>query len=153
MTGTTEKKAKLNPADYARFIQQVELVDVRLVAIRAEVKALPEKQVLYTTTCTGGAIFEMREGFFTAFTTYKLRIVDPETKKLIANVSETFAAEYRSQLPMTDEIFTVFSQVNLSLNVWPYLRELTHNTLARMNMPRMVAPTLKLRMESGPKRE
>lgn len=149
MTATKAKKAKLNPADYAKFIEQIELADIRLTAIKAEVKAPLEKEAKYNTVCAGEAAFKTSKGVFTALATYRVRIVDPETKKPVAVVVETFAAEYRSELPMTDEIFAAFCQLNLPLNVWPYMRELTHNTFARMNIVGVVAPMLKLRIMSG----
>jgi hypothetical protein len=79
-----------------------------------------------------------------AFHRYDVTVKDDKGKKRLALVSVTFAVYYVSKIPMTDQIFEKFCQLNLPLNTWPYFREFTHNSLARMNLPEVIAPAFVL---------
>lgn len=58
-------------------------------------------------------------------------------------ISCEFAILYSSTVKPTSKEFDVFKNSTLRLNTWPYFREFVHNTIARMNLPPMIAPLLK----------
>jgi hypothetical protein len=144
MTTSKRQKPSTKMANYAKFLEHVELEDISLGGISAEIKAVPKEGTILRSDLDTESRYETKEGGFTAFVTYRLKLLDPETKKQVAKTFETFVLQYRSEVPMTDEFFEIFDDLNLPLHTWPYFRELTHNVMARMNLPRMVVPTLKL---------
>jgi hypothetical protein len=67
-----------------------------------------------------------------------------------ATIEVTFGLDYRSELVMTDALFTPFEQFNLPLNAWPYAREFVASATARMNWIPFTLPALRLGAISEP---
>lgn len=149
MSGNAKTPEPMKPKDYAAFIEGIELKDVRLLSLRADIKdncAGPASCLIATTA---KASYEVQESGFTASHSYIVTIKHPETKSVVARLAAVFAVSFVSKVPIDDNIFSVFESRNLPVNTWPYLRELAHNTFARMNLHQVVAPTFK----SGVSRE
>ena len=49
---------------------------------------------------------------------------------------------------MSEELFTVFQEVNLPVNTWPYLRSFLADGLGRMGWPPMTLPAFKTGIQS-----
>jgi len=87
--------------------------------------------------------YESQEGGFVATQNFVVSFTAPARKTPIIEISATFDLTYTSKTPLTDELFQVFSEINLPVNVWPYLRELTGSMTSRMDLPPFVLPLLK----------
>jgi hypothetical protein len=53
----------------------------------------------------------------------------------LVRVRATVEVSYTLESAMTDDLFEVFSQRNLPLNTWPYLREFVQSALSRAGWP------------------
>ncbi|MHB8576340.1 MAG: hypothetical protein ACYDCQ_13525 [Dehalococcoidia bacterium] len=68
----------------------------------------------------------------------------------LAEINAVFALDFTSPLPMTNTIFPIFSENNLPVNTWPYLREFVSTTLGRMNWTPFTLPALKRGVGAAP---
>jgi len=66
-----------------------------------------------------------------------------EEETTYLRISCEFVVHYDSKIKPNAEVFDVFKNYTLRLNTWPYFREFVHNSIARMNLPPMIAPLLK----------
>lgn len=144
MTMARKTRQTIKPSEYRDFIEQVEIVDLRLVSARIEntgfVECPPEAEIGIKIK----ARYENGEEEFTVFHRYNVRVKDAETQREAAKLSAEFAVTYSSKLMLTDEIFDIFKELNLPVNTWPYFREFVHNNFGRMNWPPLIAPTFKV---------
>jgi len=67
---------------------------------------------------------------------------DGDPKELSVEVGAAFMLVYRadSLSGLTDENYEKFGSINGVYNAWPYWREFVQNTIARMGLPRLLAP-------------
>jgi len=86
------------------------------------------------------ASYENRENKIEVSHRYNVRILE-KGKELKAKIAVTFCVTYKSEMPMTEELFEGFKNQNLPLNTWPYFREFVHNAVLRMGWPPFIAPT------------
>ncbi|MFC1946946.1 hypothetical protein ACFLXY_03380 [Chloroflexota bacterium] len=129
--------------EYNDFIQQIEIADIRLISAKVDnygYVILPQSnKISYSST----AWYENREDFIDVFDKYNVTVRDTENRKRIAKLTVTFCVTYISKIPMKEDIFDIFIDRNLPLNTWPYFREFTHESFARMGWLGIVAPTFK----------
>lgn len=78
----------------------------------------------------------------TAFQDYRLvyRLEDKEIGVILVG----FGLEYEVDTPIDDELWEVFSDNNLPVNAWPFLREYVSTTLGRMGWTPLFLPALKV---------
>ena len=144
---TARKRARpiIKPSEYATFIEQIDIANIGLVSASAARLGDAERLSNSIMDIKTKAWYENGQGEFRVFHRYNMNIKNAETRGQTAKLSAVFVITYRSELPLTEEIFEIFKGVNLPLNTWPYFRELAHNTFSRMNLPQIIAPAFKLR--------
>lgn len=130
--------------EYARFLQQIELRNVVLTS--ADVRRLGDTslgaRLEYEAKATKRTYEPVREGFQSTLN-YLVRMKEVETGVPVGEVRVAITAYYSSDEPMTDEVFEVFGDLNLPLNVYPYVREFVHSATTRMGFPGLILPTVK----------
>lgn len=67
-----------------------------------------------------------------------------EASGVKAFIEAEFVAEYAMKTPLDKPSIDEFSLKNVSYHVWPYWRELLASQCARMNLPKLVLPTIQL---------
>ena len=92
------------------------------------------------------ARWESVDDGFVAFHAYDVRIEETDSK--VANISITFGLEFKSEQTMSEGLFTVFQDVNLPVNTWPYLRAFLADVLGRMGWPPLTLPAFKTGTQS-----
>jgi hypothetical protein len=132
-------------ARYDAFIGSLDLQDVRIS--HAEIDA-PDAfsgaahggLQAHVSTASG---YREEESTFVVWSTlvFEGRRVDEEQPKV--RVSATVEVSYAVGQSVTDDLFAVFSERNLPLNTWPYLREFVQNALARAGWPVYTLPVFK----------
>lgn len=55
-----------------------------------------------------------------------------------------FVLLFDTQEKMTDDVFEIFSTINLPLNTYPYFREFVHSFTSRLGLPSLVLPLRKM---------
>jgi hypothetical protein len=91
-------------------------------------------------TSTG---YRVSEGRLTAWMTLAFEGTRGGGEETLVRVRATVEVGYAVETTMTDELFEVFSQRNLPLNTWPYLREFVQNSLSRAGWPVYTLPAFK----------
>lgn len=137
--------AAKDPVDknaYAAFISQLELHSIWLKSASVENSHGPDLPEGLSIVVDGGNHWEPLPDGFRAFQNYRIRLSQQE-ESLLAEINVTFGADYQSELPMDDELFATFGDVNLPLNTWPYLREYAASTVGRLGWLSITLPTLK----------
>jgi len=145
MSKGTEKRSKeaSKYQEYNDFIRQIEITDMRLISAKIDNLSFMDFPSSNQITWRTKSWYENKEGEFEAFHRYNMVIKDTEKDKPAARLSVTFCATYSSDIPMSDQLFDIFEGRNLPVNTWPYFREFTHNSFARMGWAGVVAPTYK----------
>jgi hypothetical protein len=66
---------------------------------------------------------------------------DNDTEEnLFLEITATFNALYRADEKLNTEILKAFSEQNVGYHVWPYWREFTQSSCARLNIPSLEIP-------------
>ena len=131
----------IEPAIYSAFIAQIELSSIWLHSSSIDNLGGPGNPGNTSVEVVPSARWESAEDGFVAFHAYEVKIKVTDSK--IASLSVTFALEFKSEQPMSEELFTVFQEVNLPVNTWPYLRSFLADGLGRMGWPPLTLPTFK----------
>lgn len=139
-----KSRFKVSPDEYNTFVNQIDLKWVYLESSTIKRRRMPEiTQELGYKDKTGKCRYEAIEGGFRTSFNYQIFLLEAEQEEPFAEIKCTYAAEYESEMPMTKDLFTVFKELNLPLNTWPYIREFVHGTTNRMGLPGLVLRSLK----------
>ena len=137
-------KFKILPEQYNTFIEQVNLNWVYLESSTVKRHRPPNLEVSISYDEKVGRLsYELTEDGFRARYVYQIKLTEAEHEEPFGDIRCVYAAEYTSGLPMDNATFSVFRELNLPLNVWPYVREFVHTTTSRMGLPALVLKSLK----------
>lgn len=67
---------------------------------------------------------------------------EAEGDGVLAQIEATFVVDYDTDTDPGPEALEAFAKQNASYHVWPYWREFVSNQCARMDLPRVVIPTI-----------
>ena len=138
----------IDPAIYNAFIGQIELSSIWLTSSSVENFGGPGNPGEASIEIAASARWESAEDGFVAFHAYEVAIKATDSK--VASISVTFGLEFKSEQSMSAELFTVFQDVNLQVNTWPYLRSFLADGLGRMGWPSLTLPAFKAGIQSSP---
>lgn len=145
------------PEEYAKFIQGIELLDVRLVSSHATSNAIrPDASELRLRVRYRSDITRLHNAGTYVFEAYpRLKVIasKAEGEDPAGEVEVRLGLRYESKLEPTDGFLEIFSQVNLQVNAWPYLREYVQQTITRFGWTPLVLPTLKTAPTRPPRTE
>ncbi|MBP7461006.1 MAG: hypothetical protein KBA26_06925 [Candidatus Delongbacteria bacterium] len=137
---TDKIKKVITPELYHDFIQQIDLKsivmtegkftlnDIKLHKLRIEVVENHK--------------FKCIESGFVVITSFTLS-GKSDDHCVPLKIECTYQLYYLSEKKMTREIFDIFSQSSLPLNIWPYFREFVHDCSSKMGIPALVLPLVK----------
>ena len=136
----------IDPAVYSAFIQQMDIVALWLVeahTVNQHGATTPEQVYL---NIGSSARWEKAGEGFRIFHNYKVEIRrEPTTEApLFGSIDVTFGMQCTSQQQLTEDIFAIYRDTNLTLNTWPFLRSYLHDALGRMNWVPFTLPAMKV---------
>ena len=138
------RKTSVSPDVYRTFLQNIELEQVMLSSAQVKLSKVPEPgtslEFLPEETKTS---FENLDGKFSAALHLRVRIRAKGDEEPLADIRVAFTGVYTSSEEMTQPVFEIFGDLNLPLNLAPYVREFVHSTTLRMGFPGLVLPTVK----------
>lgn len=137
------KPVEITPDQYAAFIQQLELESIWLAeaSVRNEVgPVMPDEARIAFEPLE--AEYEPTEDGFECYHEYGLQIHSDDSP--VAEIMATLGVRFRSEMPMTAELFEPFKEVNLPVNTWPFFREFVHTTLGRFGWVPFTLPAFKV---------
>ena len=138
----------IDPAIYNAFIGHIELSSIWLSSSSIENPGGPGSPGEASIDIGASARWESVDDGFVAFHAYDVTIKVTDSK--VVSISVTFGLEFKSEQAMSEELFTVFQDVNLPVNTWPYLRAFLADVLGRMGWPPLTLPAFKTGIQSSP---
>jgi hypothetical protein len=143
------KKKQQEPTprgDYQQFIQGLEIVNIVLAAADLKRTAMPGNGKFgFEAEGLEIQIFRAPDGFGCRMPLrFQLYEESEDAKRIVfAEINVAYEGWYRTQVEATDEYLETFQQVNLRMNLWPYVREFVHSQTQAMGLPPLVIPHLK----------
>lgn len=137
------------PEEYYGILQDLELREIYLERCSTRIDRevfLGESNI--KVQVRDKADFKILDDGFSVRHKYDIKIVPgDETLGTALTISATFCANFShpDKIDNLKEFFTVFSDVNLPLNTWPYFRELAQSMTQRANVPPLTLPFIKRR--------
>ena len=129
------------PERYNAFISQIELqrlwVEKATIANNVGAKRLDDPTLDIKTSPS----YEAVPSGFKALQTYTITVT--EGTATAGKIEVTFAIEYSSKLKLTESLFSVFREINLPLNTWPYLRSFVAESFGKMGWAPHTLPAFK----------
>lgn len=138
----TTSEQDVIPREYGAFIAQIQLQAIWLARTEVVNHVGPNSPRQGVFGIRGEARWTPDPEGFRAFQKYIIQLTEEDSTLLDMTVE--FGLAYRSNIPMTDAIFAVFQEVNLPLNIWPYLREYLADMLGRMNWMPFTLPVFRV---------
>jgi hypothetical protein len=137
-------KPKLSPEEYRKILTGINLIEISM----KESKTFVNKDVKSATdlaiSIKDESHFEQdKDGIINISQQYELDARKPKSKSRYIQISLTFLVRMNSKEPFTEDFFSIYKEVSLHLNTWPFFREFVHSTTSRMNIPPMTLPLLK----------
>jgi len=134
-------KHVLPPSEYNKIVQGIELEEITLKSINADLVKDQFLDVMRIQIEMDASYKNSTDGF-EAFVDYKL-LAKNNSKKIGFNMKASYSAVFKSSEDISDDFFEIYKEYGLSINVWPFFRELVANTTRRMNINSMTLPLLK----------
>lgn len=138
-----EAQEKYSPKAYGNFIKQLELEKVLLTAMSAETTLDPDGN--FPTI-----ILQIKDKFVSKtlgktpsiLCTYNL--TGKIGRKSVIKIKGVWNLLLLSpKIPMDDELYVLFHDINVKMIVFPYFRELVQSVVARMSLPPLTLPLIK----------
>jgi len=137
---------------YIKLINDIELLDIYLASAQFKRHAFPDPDTYADVKASfsagksnykcsaDGLLVEQQVAF-------SLEEVSDDRKKSrkLFELKATYSLLYHSAQPMDAEIFELFKERNIPINLHPYTRELIHNSMARAGLPAFILPALKIK--------
>ena len=137
---STARQEQVSPEVYGEFIGQIRLRNLYLRNASVQNIFGADTPDRVSVKISSSADNHINDQGFEALHHYDLEFASDGA--IVASISVTFSVEFESVVLLTDEIFDTFSEVNLPVNTWPYLREFVSSSLGRMNWQPFALPAL-----------
>jgi len=131
-----------SPAEYNEFLRGIEIHTIRMAkgSFESTVSRPPGSGTAVDVAVRSH--FVNREGEFDAIAEFRVDFEKDGAQEITGSIAATYVVTYSTEKPMTDRIWRVFSERNLRMNLWPYLREFVDSATVRMAWPRLILPTM-----------
>ena len=139
----TESPVRAKEKDYSEFIAGLNLISICLSS--ASIKFSPEiyaaKRLPPVSFSHTAQLGEVSAKGFEAIQEFVLKAKETARSPVLMSIKCTFAARYEAQVQMTPELFALFKESTLILNVWPYIREFVQSCVVRAGLPPLTLPS------------
>ncbi len=138
------KKEKINSIKYKNFIDGLKLLNIRILSSGTSVdeKFLPPANLELNQR---KKYIKTEGNIFKVIHEYTLKGIKNGEANPGFKIKVKYQIIYKSDIPITDDIFKIFSQTNLLLHTWPYFRQFVHEMTNRMGLPPLVLDVLKIK--------
>lgn len=138
---------------YNEFIMSLELRDIFIGKMNFERFSFPDPVKfpdLEINLKSEGSSYSQKDNVIVIDQPVHVSIEQTSSKKKIESnkifvADITFKLSYVSNNEMTNELFAIFKQNNLPVNIHPYLREIIHSSMQRCGLPPITLPVLRLK--------
>jgi len=140
--------------DYNNFIRSIELEDIYVSDLSFKrFENIPEDiqipvKVTIKPTKNGYKKVDTDLYEVTHRVLFKLEYIQERQRKVFFELKATYKLIYRTKFELTDEIFKIFVERNVPINVIPFLRETISNSMYRAGLPPILLPLIKSEPDS-----
>ena len=135
--------------DYNSFIHSLELRDIHISELSFKRSGdvpedfhVPVKVTIKPTKNeykkVGANLYEIAHRVL-----FRLEYTQEKRRKVIFELKVTYKLIYQTEFELTDEIFKIFVERNIPINVMPFLRETVCNSMYRAGLPPILLPLIK----------
>jgi len=131
---------------YADFIAGIDLERIYVLGINAklnEAVSMDKGQSMTARLVQKARFRIIKEDLYEIIQTWQLSAAAGNRKRPLLKVAFDFAVILRSKAKLEQDVFDIYANNNLTLNTWPYVRELIYNITARMDLPPLTLPFFK----------
>lgn len=136
-----------SPEEYQGFLQGLELRHVRLISLEVESFEDEPRPLESVVSVEGDTEFVKVPTGFEARTRYCVFFTERTSGEKLGAIEAVYGFRYDSETQLNDKgaatYFEIFKDVNMPVNSWPFMRELTYNIMSRMGWTPFVLPLLK----------
>lgn len=134
-------KPKISPKEYRNILESLELDTLYLTELNSKFKEdfVSSNLVLnieekYT--------FEQVSSILKVYCFFKLSAKDETKEESSITLQAKYTIRYKlsKDVIISKDFMKVFTNLTLGMLLWPYFREIVHNTVYRMGMPPLVLP-------------
>jgi len=131
---------------YNEFIHSLELVDIYVAELTfkrlKDISKNNQVPVKVTVKPTKNEYKKVETDLYeiTHRVLFKLEYMKGERENLFFELKVTFKLFYRSKHELTNDIFKIFVERNIPINVFPFLREIICNSMYRAGLPPILIP-------------
>jgi len=137
-------KNKISPVEYNKILPQLDLSNIYLTQISAELNEDNVGKGLEINLKEDSKYKQLNKNLLVD---YKIEFsaINNDTKKIAISIITNFRMEYimSSDINITEEFMDVFIPLSVSIQIWPYFREIIQSTVNKMNLPNLVLPLKK----------
>lgn len=135
-------KEKVSPDVYNKFIDGLNLLEIKLIYSEAKIEEdfFPPAEV---ETEEKKSYKTLKEGKFVVTHEYKLKGRENGKKEAGFYINVIYKVIYQSKTSITKKIFGVFSEISLPLHTWPYFRQFVQEMTSKMGLPPLTLGLLK----------
>lgn len=131
-----------SPTEYNDFLKGIDILGIRMTKGSFESKGPAAPRGGTTVDIAVNSRFVNHEGKFDGIAEFEVRFKSEQGEDTAGTISARYVVTYSTAKPMTDEIWRIFAERNLRMNLWPYLREFIESATVRMAWPRLVLPAM-----------
>ncbi len=139
------KPLKIAKEVYDSFIQDLELctIVIRDIDVKSKLENMPSPGNQIPVKISNKSEF-FRPDNEQLIVHHLSQVVskNKQTNKEICRIRVLYVITYSSRF-FSEEIWPIFSTVNVPVNIWPYFREFVHNTTQRCGLPTLTLGMLK----------
>jgi len=138
---TNEQRKK-----YADFVAGIDLQKIYVKGINAkfnELVSVDKSQPMNVRLDQKAQFRVIKEDLYEIIQNWQLSAAVGDKRRPLLRLAFDFAVIIRSKEKLEQDIFEIYATNNLTLNTWPYVRELINNITARMDLPPMTLPFFK----------
>jgi len=140
-----KQKINITPEEYNKFIKKLSILRIELINVdfkKDESFKLPAK--VSTKDDSEYKILDEKQGLYTVLNHHQLIAISKGKEKPGLKIDVTFKFIYQNSIPLTNEIFKVFSRQSLVVHSWPYFRQFVQDLSSRAGLPPLVLDVIRI---------
>ena len=131
---------------YSNFIAGIDLEKIYVVGINAKLNkpvSIAKDRPMSARLDQKAKFRAIKDDFYEIIQTWQLYAAAGDRRKPFFRLTFDFSVTIHSKEKLEQDIFEIYEYNNLTLNTWPYVRELINNITTRMDLPPLTLPFFK----------
>lgn len=135
---------------YTQFIEGIEFIDIFLNKCSFQRHSSPDPDnfpEIQAILSLGEASFSQNDEdlYIEQNFTFSIEETHETESRKVFEIEGVFTLFYKTSSKLNKELFDMFKNNNIPVNLRPYLRELVHSSMTRCNLPPFILPVIKIK--------